>query len=481
MSAMHPWRGLIGLALMGGLSAYAQIEPRTIPMALEARFDPVHIEGGERLGLLSTALLFEASPDWCLGPVVVGAATGHRGGFFVLGGQIERRWRVGEQWRAQLSLMAGGGGGAGAPVGGGLMLQPAASLLYDWGPVQTGLSWSRVNVPSGRIGSSQFGLIVNWDGRFAYFDPVLIGTASGADASTGLGFDRLMLTTDLLRSTSMRLAGVRAEHRVSPHAYWGVEAAAATHGGADGYMELLGSVEWDATASMLGLNSLYVGARAALGMGGGGAVPTGGGAMGKVAGVLRWDLGPDVFVGFETGQVRAAGGAYRAHYTQWQLGLQLDHSGRTELGRVVGVDWVASLQHVPSAARKTGTAKALDTMGIKVRRSIWGPVYVTGQAHSAFAGGAGAYSLGLAGMGWRSSGLQADWSVGAELLAGAAGGGGVATQGGAVAQALLYVSQRVGRGQAVQFGLGRVRSQQGGLNSPVLDISWSQTFGLGPR
>ncbi|MBI2732273.1 MAG: hypothetical protein HYX44_02865 [Aquabacterium sp.] len=105
----------IPFAMLGGLIAAQPVCAQTevLPMSVQARFDPAHLEGGEPLGLVTTSLLFESEPG----------------------------------------LWLGGGGGGGAPVGGGLMLVPSASLLYDWGSVQTGLSVSRVNMPSGRIGT----------------------------------------------------------------------------------------------------------------------------------------------------------------------------------------------------------------------------------------------------------------------------------------------------------------------------------------
>lgn len=472
-----------------GAAVSADAQPLAMPMSVEMRFDPAHIEGGERLGLVSTALLLEPVPDWWMGPVVVGAASGQRGGFFVLGGQVARRWQLTGPWRAQLGLMAGGGGGGGAPVGGGLMTVPSASLLYDWGPVQAGLAWSRVNMPSGRIGSQQIGLVLNWDGRLHYFDAVDVGRSSATSTRTGLGVDRLMLTGVQLTvkarpgtpASTQKLLGVRAEQRAGANCYWGLEAAAATHGGADGYMEVLGTGGWEISASALGLDDLYAGVRLSLGLGGGGSLDTGGGALGKAAGVLRWEMGPDAFVGVEAGVVRAGGGDYRGHYAQWQLGWQLDHPGRTSSAQVVGLEWSASLQHVLQAQRKDGRQLDLDTVGIKLKRQLGAQFYLTGQAHSAFSGQAGAYSLGLAGAGWQTDLGSTQWRLGAELLAGAAGGGGVATDGGAVVQGMVMLGRSVGPGRQWQIGAGRVRSLHGGLSSPVLDVSWVQSFGAGQR
>jgi len=475
------------LCVLAAGQVCAQTE--VLPMSVQARFDPAHIEGGERLGLVTTSLLFEAEPGLWVGPSVVGAATGQRGGFFVLGGQVERRWRLGEQWLGQLSLMAGGGGGGGAPVGGGLMLVPSASLLYDWGAVQTGLSWSSVNMPSGRIGSRQIGLVLNWDGRFRYFDAGEVGYSLSTAAHTGLGFDRLMLDSAQLHvkahngmaASSVRLVGVRAEQRAGANCYWGIETAAATHGGADGYMELLGTGGWETSAAAIGLSDLYLGARLSLGLGGGGAVDTGGGTLGKAAGVLRWEVGRDAFVGLEAGAVRSGGGAYRAHYAQWQVGWQLDHPGAPTLSPVVGLGWSASVQHVFKVDRKDGRQLDLDTVGIKLKRMVGGSFYLTGQAHSAVAGQAGAYSAGLAGAGVQTKLGDSPWRLSAELLAGAAGGGGVANQGGAVAQGMAYLGMATSPASELQIGAGRIRGQHGGLNSAVVDVSWTRSFGVGQR
>jgi hypothetical protein len=475
-----------------------------LPMSVELRWDPAHIRAHdglprERLGLVSASVLFEPEPGWWLGPVALGAASGQRGGFFVLGAQVQRRWQLAEQWRAQLGLMAGGGGGANAPVGGGLLVQPSASLMYDWGGLQTGLSWSRVNMPSGQIGSQQWGLVVSWDGRMRYFDVGGTRRYSSDTGPTGLGMDRVMLTSAQLHvdahvdahgatsAKSVRLLGARAERRAGDHGYWGIEAAAATHGGADGYMELLGTAGLETPLSALGMRSVSVGVRGALGLGGGGAVRTGGGTLGKVATSLRWDFGREAFVGLEAGEVRAGSdggqGRYKAHYAQALIGLQLDHPEAPGPSRVNYMAWSASLQRMNGAARKDGSKEALETMGIKVQRDIADTTfYLTGQAQSAFGGRAGAFSMGLVGLGWASEhASRPGWRVSAEVLAGAAGGGGVDTQGGAVAQGMAYLSYMLPGGSEWQLGLGRIRSQHGGLDTPLVDLSWTQHLGVGTR
>lgn len=486
--------GLVALAWLWGVGlmpAMAQAQAaaaRPMPVSLQWRADAAHFDDGERIGLVSTALMVEPATGWWVGPAVVGAASGQRGGFFVLGGQVERRWTLSGPWRAQLGLMVGGGGGGGAPVGGGLMVNPSAGLLWDLGDVQAGLAWTRVGMPSGRLGSQQLGLVLNWQGSVRLHDPDDRGRFTGEPGRGGLGVDRLALTASRLRvpgrpgqdAQSVTLAGVRAERDMGPGWYATVESAAATQGGADGYMELLGGLGWQTRLSGGGGPQWRVGLRGALGMGGGGAVGTGGGALGKGALTWRWDWGDAAFIGLEAGAVRAPGGGYRARYAQWQAGWQLDHPDRPGPAQVQRLSWAASVQHLGQARRKSGERLDLDTLGIKVGMDLSDQFYLSGQAHSAVAGQAGAYSAGLAGVGWHS-GTGSPWRLGAEALVGAAGGGGVDTAGGAVAQAQLYLARQAGAHSRWQIGLGRMRSQHGGLNSPFLDLSWCMDWGVAQR
>jgi hypothetical protein len=149
-------------------------------------------------------------------------------------------------------------------------------------------------------------------------------------------------------------------------------------------------------------------------------------------------------------------------------------------GALVRTEWVGALQHHARSERKDGTRRALDTIGLKLNRYVGEHVYLTGQAHSAFAGGAGAYSIGLVGAGAATS-ARAPWRVGAEVLIGAAGGGGVSTAGGAIAQGVVWAGRSTAPHSEWRIGAGAVRSLRGGLASPVLEIAWSRAFGLAGR
>jgi len=452
-------------------------------MSATLGIERVRLPGGEAMGLVGGSLLFEIDDAWWAGPAVYGAATGERGGLFVGGLELQRRWYVADRMQLITGMYVGGGGGGNAPVGGGLMLRPAVTLLRDFGAFQAGLSASAVHFPSGDIRSSQIGLLLAWDGHYRYTDAAFAGQRSNEPERAGLGFDQWLATVGEYRlrqdgGRRIGLVGTRVErHDASGNWHWGMEAAAAARGGAAGYMELLASAGWDYPL----LPTLRAGVRGAVGLGGGGGVPSGGGLIGKASATLAWRLTDGWQTGLELGTVRGRHGQPDASSTQWWLAADLDAAPGASR-EITRFEWVGAVQHVLHAQRKDGSRGSLDTLGIKLNRQISEYAYLSAQAHSAYAGGAGAYSIGLVGAGVSTTPSAQRWQFGAELLAGAAGGGGVDTRGGAIAQTLAWAGRPVGPGQ-LRVGVGGVRSLRGsgGLSSPLLELSWSQAFGLSGR
>jgi hypothetical protein len=97
------------------------------------------------------------------------------------------------------------------------------------------------------------------------------------------------------------------------------------------------------------------------------------------------------------------------------------------------MEWEGKFTRYISAARYSIPEQAFDTVGFAINRRINPSLYTTGQALSAVDGRAGGFSMGLVGLGLNTATSQGGWSTGVEALLGAAGGGGVNTQGGAVA------------------------------------------------
>lgn len=470
----------LALALPSVPAALAQTAPAVTdtPTLLTLGAESTRFGSGERMGLMGGSLLFDAGRGWWWGPAVYGAASGQRGGFFVGGVELQHRWALRPGIDLTAGLYAGGGGGGNSPVGGGLMLRPALTVWHHMGGWQAGVSLSQVRFPSGDIRSSQAGLVLAWNDRFRHVSPTLAGQTVALGGRTGLGVDHLLITTGQYRprrgGAKVGLIGARA---VRGKGAWhvGIETAAAAQGGAAGYMEILGEagVGWP-----LGDN-FSLGVRGALGLGGGGGLATGGGVLGKLAAGGAWRLSRHWHLGAELGLVDALNGDFRASSLQLWLAMALEPDGPDT--SVARYDWAATWQRNLKAQRRDGRRAPLDTVGLKINRWLTPHWYLSAQAHSAYAGGAGAYSIGLVGTGLATAPVARGWQWGAELLAGAAGGGGVDTAGGAIVQGLLWAGWTADGLNQWRLGVGQVRALRGELASPVLELSWSRAFGLGGR
>jgi hypothetical protein len=447
-------------------------------------FERLRLPGGEPMGLLGASYVMELLPDWWFGPALYGAATGQRGGLFTWGAEGQRRWGLAGRWQVVAGLYAGGGGGAGAPVGGGLMLRPHVDLMRDFGTWSAGISASQVRFPSGAIDSAQWGLLLRVHDKFAFATPDHEGQSVAFAGVGGLGADRVDVVAGRYVSgtgsgKSLDYVGMRLERQINRVLSATVAAAGAAKGGADGYAEMMAGA---AALWPVGDDAIRFGARAAVGLGGGGAVPTGGGPIAKVALSGRLQFNPQVSLELEAGQARAFNGDFNSRYAQLSVGMALADapigSGTAVARKTLhDMEWALSLQRYSRAQRRDGGVQALSAMGLKFRRSLSEHVYLSGQAYSAITGGAGAYSAGLLGLGATTRfDKNLGWSVGAEALVGAAGGGGVSSRGGAIAQPMAWVGRDLGRHTRIKVGAGYVKSLRGELSSPVLDLTWAAEF-----
>ncbi|MEO8279309.1 MAG: hypothetical protein ABI564_06420 [Ideonella sp.] len=468
----------------------------SLPLTWRVGAERLRLPGNESMGLVGASALLGIGNGWHVGPVVFGAATGQRGGLFVIGG--EALWRTNGPWgsRLEAGLAVGGGGGAALPVGSGLMLRPHLDWSWPVGPGWLGISASRVSFPDGRIGSNQVGLVFAVDDQFRSQSAGSLASGNGT-ARNGFGFDRLWLNVGQYRATTgahYGYGGLRADHWLSPGTYFALEAAAAAQGGSDGYAELLVGLgkEWPLwrSADGSGSSAPHLGVRAAVGMAGGGAVDTGGGALLKLAATARWDLPNDLVLGLEAGRTIAPDGRFRANHLQVSLGFTLDRPVASNPGnaglplRRDDFEWGAVFGHFPKMDFRDGSTDAVQTIGIRMRRPLSAALdehlQLTGGIQFAAGGKAGAYGAGLIGLAWATPLQQPGLQWGVELLAGAAGGGGVDSRGGAVVQPMVRVGWADGA-QRWQLGIGQIESLKGRLSSPVVELSYSVAIGVARR
>ncbi len=462
----------------------------SVPAQMRLNAEQLRLPEDEDMGLVGTSYLLELAPGVWAGPAAYGAISGRRGGLFTVGGELAWQQQLAGRLWLELGVYAGGGGGGAAPVGGGLMLRPHADLLWDWGGGKAGLSFSRVRFANGRIDSEQFGLVWSMDTRFRYVPAARLGRPVIAESRSGLGFDRFLAVAGVYRPSgdggrvsggdlpaAIGYAGARLERDIGKHLWWGLEAAGAATGGVSGYAEYLATL---GAETAVGGRSLRAGVRGALGMGGGGDVDVGGGLLLKagVYGLAALSDGLDLML--EAGLVRAPQGRFHGRYGTLALNWRLDSAaGGSRPVSATRMEWVGGIEHY-SAARRDGSTRGLQAVSLRINRFLGPALYLSGQAHSAYAGGAGGYSVGLLGAGWQAR-LGERWHWGAEALIGAAGGGGVDTGGGALVQPMAYLGYALQPGVSLRLGAGRIRSLRGPLDGRVLELSMAFSFGVTDR
>jgi hypothetical protein len=323
---------------------------------------------------------------------------------------------------------------------------------------------------------------------FRYVPRDRIGERSDISGRSGIGFDRIQAVFGAYspRPGAKRasgadyqgkigLVGVRMERAVNDHLYWGIDAAGAASGGVAGYAEYLGTI---GTETTVWPDALTLGARFALGMGGGGDVGVGGGLLmkGGVYGTVR--LTRELGLSIEGGYTRAPQGSFKALHAAASLNWILDDPNDLSAPlRNTRTEWVGGMERY-DALRRDGSTRALQNVTIKANRFVSPHVYLTGQAHSGYGGGAGGYTVGLFGAGVQSQ-IWGPVHAGAEMLVGAAGGGGVSTQGGAIMQPNAYVAVDISPSLSVRVGAGKIKSlRQGALSANVIDVGLAFTFGV---
>lgn len=453
---------------------------------------------GESAAMLGGSYLLAMNEDWGVGPSVYGAAKGNYGGLFTVGFTAQYRHRLGSSTYLAGSLYAGAGGGVSSPAvrfGGGLMLRPELAIRSEWGRWSLGLGVSRIAFPSGNVQGNALSASLSYADGFRSYSPDDAGRHSSQYERTGMGFDEIGLNLGAMspRKQSVGRSGRALGQRVglvgaslrqyrTEGAWWGVEAAGAASGGADGYMDMLASLGEDYAVPS---RQLRLGWQLGAGLAGGGDLNTGNGWVLRAGPTLRWQTpwGPSLRV--EAGYFGRPGGSYNASFARMSLSMPLEALQQRQFdgltsrsGQITTQSIAANWQQLRKVRFKDGRTENVGMLALRLTRELSPQWYGVAHAGSAAFGSAGAYSFGLVGAGLQmrpSASLPV--KLGAELSAGAGGGGGIAVSGGAIAQGEVWAEWQRER-LRVHAGVGQWRSLRGDKQSaPLISVSLAYAFG----
>jgi hypothetical protein len=460
---------------------------------------------GENMGLFGVGV-HENFNDWLYGGLsAYGAATGQRGGFFTGGFTVGAKKHLGGNWWADAGMYAGAGGGGGAPQGGGLMLRPHLGLMYDFGEFSLGLQYTKVKFPNGDINSDAISVMLeipfnsldrNWDdpptSADEYFGNGLANVtkhrshismrtraynpSSGSKKTSGQSLDE-----------TIGLVGVEYAYFLDNNWFMNFEAAGAMKGGVDGYAEFLGGLGYRIPLSSNDRLALLP--SFSLGGAGGGGVDTGGGFVTRANLGLEYRLSRHMSLILDGGYLTAPDGNFDSPYAGLNLTYVMETFAADPFGTPIAKDDIVKTskwrirpahQWYFDAQRKSTAARDMQLMGAKIDWMGGDSWYLTGQALSAYAGGAGGYSEGH----WGGGVFGPSWKdaqVYAEMLVGAGGGGGVDTGSALLFKPSLGLEYQFSPRLSLQTGLGKVFSKSGNLDSNFLEFNLVYRFGAAHR
>lgn len=475
-----------------------QVQVSAIDLSLTA--EKVTVAPGLKMGLVGLHALRPVTPNLSIGPSVFGATSGDRGGFFGWGLSGAYRWRQGH-WSAEAGLFVGGGGGSPGWVGGGLMLRPSLLLARDLGPVRLGLGVSQLNFPSGTVRDTVPFASLSWTGDTLFGPPgggPGLATEGWSDRAwpteTGATVGQYNLRKGSARrdgtgeATPLRvggvvfrrdLAGVQIGEGTGLRPYWLLSTAGSITAVYAGYAEFLGGL--GLRYALPSHPTWALRAEAALGSGGGGtALDTAGGLLGKAGVGLSWQFGRQwgvtALAGLTESRGRFSANEFRVEmaWRGWDVVPGEARSPEPPDAALGWKPWTASAGWAQYTAmrRADGSDPGLGVATLKLEREIGPHWRLVGQAGIASNGRAGGYATGQLGAGWLGPALfDQRWRFGAEATLGAAGGGAVDVGDGMIGQVQVVARYAVTPGWALQVDGGWLRSRSGMLSTPLVGLS----------
>jgi hypothetical protein len=432
-----------------------------------------------------------------------GAVRGERGGFITLGVAGEVHQPLADAWSARAGLFVGAGGGRGnlTSSGGGLMLRTDMGFVYETKSVGNfGFGVSHVNFPSGTIGSSQAYLQYDYPFHTLLspgWSPLAILPADNA-GSMGLKVnanelsavnrsyrlpDSVVRDGGTFQHKRMQLMGIEWLSYLDDRWYLKLESEGAMGGQSNGYMQILAGGGYRYPLS----NQQALKLHAALGPAGGGGVDTGGGLLLDSGIAFQQRFSKNLSLELGLSEVRAPSRSFKAQSMDLKLGYQFGTPAVTGASvawseltafdtRNLRVRLADQTYHKAAPQwRNRSVDEAVDNLGVQLDYFVSPRLFITGQGLAAYRGDAGAYMTGQIGVGTQQR-LNDRWFVEAEVLAGAAGGGGLAVGGGFVVQGNGSLGYRLSDATSLMATVGRIQSQSGEFKANVLGVSMAYQF-----
>ncbi len=433
--------------------------------------------------------------DWSYAGVgFYSAVGGIRGGFFTLGINAGIQQKITEKLFIDTGFHFGGGGGVSAPDGGGAFILPHLNLGYDFKHFSTTAGYSYINFfDGGAINSSQFNIAVqiplsfqttNFKERENSFTVGNFKNSSWNILSNRISLlvhlNNLAVTKGTYKDKTIHLAGFELNSYLNKNVFFFVKADGAYHGIKAGYMDLFLGGGYHLSMNKNRTNIL---AKFGVGAGGGGGVDTKGGFLIYPDISIEQKLFDNIYVSINKGYLMTPD----SHFTSSTLGFGLkyyiDKDGITSkekefsTGKFKGLEAIIKQDLYLNATRDRGFNQNMHQISLQINFFLNKYIYGAGQTSFANFGGAGAYAEGIVGLGVQSNTFfNNTTSIFAQVLGGAAGGGGISTGQGLIVKPSMGINYKLTNKLNLRGGLGYVKARGGSLSSAYLNFGVNYHF-----
>ncbi len=477
------------------------LEP--IPLRTRLSGEVIRLANGEGMavaGLHEDIFVNRTFPGVYAGLGGYGAASGERGGFFIVGGSVGWCVPLWQRLGLDIGAFAGGGGGTrDTGQGDGLMLRGHAVSTWDLGPMALRVGIAHTDFPGGTIRSTGFTAGLTVSDSFT-----VIGNASEAifqASTTPVTTQRWSIAplayiyhldnptigregTPLAREVDV--IGIELARHFDAH--WRIPlvlGGAVGGGNRAGYMDVSSGI-------IYGIGSRWrAEIRALVGLGGGGSFRTGNGILLRPEIALGYAPTPDWCIDVRGGRIEALAGDFTGwvtgiavHWqpTQWHVSqpsgipatLSSALSATLPANKVRPDSWRVRVGSTVYSVRNVDRP-LIQLIDVAIEKPLTPQFIVVGRTRSAYAGDAGSYSEGLFGARFEHA-WSPRWRTGIEADIGAGGGGGLETGQGFIADALVDVAWRMTDTCEVTVGVGRIAALYGDFSADLFQLGLRWNF-----
>jgi len=422
-------------------------------------------------GLHGITVLWDFGNYTYAGQSFYSAALGDAGGAFFWGYEVAKDFPINDQTALSLQGFIGGGGGAGEVPGDGLMTRAyGGGVLRVSDQFAVNLGASYVRIQGSPVDTLSYMAGINyrpggWPGRGRPTENNVVQRLSAIRPSVrAFEVDDGRRARNGSRQESVTLSGAEIAFRLTPASELFINADGAVRGDGEGYMNVLGGYRY--FLPVVGDTRLF--ADTSIGFGGGGDIDTGAGLLlaGGVGAELPLSESISIMAGVQ--RVQATSGDFGSISPYLRASINLGNSNiapRDQARRRWRLAYSTSItsQFANADFRKPGNPSASNPVlnATAIDLFVTDDLYITGEAQTVMYGDAGGYALGILGAGYKID-MAPRWDFSVEMLIGAAGGGGVATNGGLIGGVRAEIDYALADNIHLYGGAGYLQAIKGG-------------------